>query len=69
MSIGRSARLAQMMGLHRQDRLGLDVKQTLTSSRDWTERKNDGGRSGWPIARIGTPALERGGQLLLMREM
>jgi len=39
MSIGRSNRLAQMMGLHRQDRVGLDVKQTLTPPRDWTERE------------------------------
>ncbi|EXJ77443.1 hypothetical protein A1O3_09669 [Capronia epimyces CBS 606.96] len=39
MSVGRAARLAQMMGLHRQDRLGLDVKQTLPPPRDWTERE------------------------------
>ncbi|EXJ58924.1 hypothetical protein A1O7_06354 [Cladophialophora yegresii CBS 114405] len=39
MSIGRAARLAQMMGLHRQDRVGLDVKQTLPPPRDWTDRE------------------------------
>jgi hypothetical protein len=39
MSIGRSARLALMMGLHRQDRVGLDVKQTLPPPRDWTDRE------------------------------
>jgi hypothetical protein len=39
MSIGRASRLAQMMGLHRQDRLGLDVKQTLPPPRDWTDRE------------------------------
>ena len=39
MSIGRASRLAQMMGLHRQDRVGLDVKQTLPPPRDWTDRE------------------------------
>ena len=39
MSIGRASRLALMMGLHRQDRLGLDVKQTLPPPRDWTDRE------------------------------
>ena len=39
MSIGRAARLALMMGLHRQDRVGLDVKQTLPPPRDWTDRE------------------------------
>lgn len=39
MSVGRGARLAQMMGLHRQDRVGLDVKQTLPPPRDWTDRE------------------------------
>lgn len=39
MSIGRAARLALMMGLHRQDRVGLDVKQTLSPPRDWTDRE------------------------------
>lgn len=39
MSIGRATRLAQMMGLHRQDRVGLDVKQTLPPPRDWTDRE------------------------------
>jgi hypothetical protein len=39
MSIGRACRLALMMGLHRQDRVGLDVKQTLPPPRDWTDRE------------------------------
>lgn len=39
MSVGRGSRLAQMMGLHRQDRVGLDVKQTLPPPRDWTDRE------------------------------
>ena len=39
MSIGRASRLALMMGLHRQDRIGLDVKQTLPPPRDWTDRE------------------------------
>lgn len=39
MSIGRASRLALMMGLHRQDRVGLDVKQTLPPPRDWTDRE------------------------------
>ncbi|RMZ83866.1 hypothetical protein DV737_g1481, partial [Chaetothyriales sp. CBS 132003] len=39
MSTGRSSRLALMMGLHRQDRLGLDVKQTLPPPRDWLDRE------------------------------
>lgn len=39
MSVGRGARLCQMMGLHRQDRVGLDVKQTLPPPRDWTDRE------------------------------
>ncbi|RMD43668.1 hypothetical protein DV735_g1417, partial [Chaetothyriales sp. CBS 134920] len=39
MSTGRSARLALMMGLHRQDSIGLDVKQTLRPARDWLERE------------------------------
>lgn len=37
LSTGRAVRLAQMMGLHRLDGSGLDVKQCLPSSRDWTE--------------------------------
>ncbi|KAI9840058.1 MAG: hypothetical protein M1819_000251 [Sarea resinae] len=37
MSTGRACRLAQMMGLHRLDGEGLDVKQTLPPSKDWTE--------------------------------
>ncbi|RMZ87643.1 hypothetical protein DV736_g5132, partial [Chaetothyriales sp. CBS 134916] len=39
MSTGRSSRLALMMGLHRQDRLGMDVKQTLPPPRDWLDRE------------------------------
>ena len=39
LSCGRANRLAQMMGLHRQDGVGLDVKQTLLPPRDWTERE------------------------------
>ena len=39
MSIGRASRLALMMGLHRQDRVGLDVKQTLPPPRDWIDRE------------------------------
>ena len=39
MSVGRATRLAQMMGLHRQDGFGLDVKQCLPPPRDWTERE------------------------------
>ncbi|KAK5063225.1 hypothetical protein LTR16_010266, partial [Cryomyces antarcticus] len=36
---GRAVRLAQMMGLHRLDGVGLDVKQCLPPPRDWTERE------------------------------
>jgi len=39
MSSGRACRLAQMMGLHRSDGTGLDVKQCLPPPRDWTERE------------------------------
>lgn len=39
MSTGRATRLAQMMGLHRLDGTGLDVKQTLAPPRDWTDRE------------------------------
>ena len=38
MSVGRATRAAQMMGLHRQDGAGLDVKQCLPPARDWVER-------------------------------
>lgn len=38
-STGRASRLALMMGLHRLDGLGLDVKQCLPPPRDWTERE------------------------------
>ncbi|KAI1492332.1 fungal-specific transcription factor domain-containing protein [Biscogniauxia mediterranea] len=39
MSTGSAVRLAQMMGLHRLDGTGLDVKQCLPPPRDWTERE------------------------------
>jgi hypothetical protein len=39
MSVGRATRMAQMMGLHRQDGVGLDVKQCLPPPRDWTDRE------------------------------
>ena len=39
MSCGRSTRLCQLMGLHRQDRVGLDVKQTTAPPKDWIERE------------------------------
>lgn len=39
MSTGSSIRLCQMMGLHRLDGAGLDVKQCLPPPRDWTERE------------------------------
>ena len=39
MSSGRGSRMAQMMGLHRLDGAGLDVKQCLPPPKDWTERE------------------------------
>ncbi|KAI0508508.1 fungal-specific transcription factor domain-containing protein [Xylaria bambusicola] len=39
MSTGAAVRLAQMIGLHRIDGNGLDVKQCLPPPRDWTERE------------------------------
>jgi hypothetical protein len=39
MSAGRGCRMAQMMGLHRLDGAGLDVKQCLPPPKDWTERE------------------------------
>ncbi|KAH6636717.1 fungal-specific transcription factor domain-containing protein [Chaetomium tenue] len=39
MSTGSGARLSQMIGLHRLDGAGLDVKQCLPPPRDWTERE------------------------------
>ncbi|EMD00908.1 hypothetical protein BAUCODRAFT_144502 [Baudoinia panamericana UAMH 10762] len=39
MSAGRACRSAQMMGLHRLDGVGLDVKQCLPPPKDWTERE------------------------------
>ncbi|KAF2401556.1 hypothetical protein EJ06DRAFT_475959 [Trichodelitschia bisporula] len=37
MSVGRSVRLAQMLGLQRLDGVGLDVKQCLQPAKDWIE--------------------------------
>ncbi|ETS88129.1 hypothetical protein PFICI_01957 [Pestalotiopsis fici W106-1] len=39
MSTGGAVRLSQMIGLHRLDGSGLDVKQCLPPPRDWTERE------------------------------
>ncbi|KAH8788638.1 fungal-specific transcription factor domain-containing protein [Diaporthe sp. PMI_573] len=39
MSTGSAVRLCQMMGLHRLDGAGLDVKQCIPPPRDWTERE------------------------------
>ncbi|KAI8629098.1 fungal-specific transcription factor [Xylariaceae sp. FL1651] len=39
MNTGAAVRLAQMIGLHRLDGNGLDVKQCLPPPRDWTERE------------------------------
>ncbi|KAJ0386327.1 hypothetical protein COL922a_004606 [Colletotrichum nupharicola] len=39
MSTGSAVRLCQMIGLHRLDGAGLDVKQCLPPPRDWTERE------------------------------
>ncbi|KAK4162095.1 hypothetical protein QBC43DRAFT_87464 [Cladorrhinum sp. PSN259] len=39
MSTGSAVRLSQMIGLHRLDGSGLDVKQCLPPPRDWTERE------------------------------
>lgn len=39
MNTGAGVRLCQMMGLHRLDGAGLDVKQCLPQPRDWTERE------------------------------
>ena len=39
MSTGRAVRLAQMMGLHRLDGAGLEVKQCLPAPKDWIERE------------------------------
>ncbi|KAK2591400.1 hypothetical protein QQS21_010906 [Conoideocrella luteorostrata] len=38
-STGSAVRLAQMIGLHRLDGAGLDVKQCLPPPKDWTERE------------------------------
>ncbi|PKS07875.1 hypothetical protein jhhlp_006483 [Lomentospora prolificans] len=39
MNTGAAVRLCQMVGLHRLDGAGLDVKQCLPPPRDWTERE------------------------------
>ncbi|KAK1757602.1 transcriptional activator protein acu-15 [Echria macrotheca] len=39
MSTGSAVRLSQMIGLHRLDGSGLDVKQCLPPPRDWTEKE------------------------------
>lgn len=39
MSTGSAVRMVQMMGLHRLDGAGLDVKQCIPPPRDWTERE------------------------------
>jgi Fungal specific transcription factor domain len=39
LSVGRAARMAQMMMLHRLDGAGLDVKQCLPPPKDWIERE------------------------------
>ncbi|KAK1828247.1 hypothetical protein QBC39DRAFT_157452 [Podospora conica] len=39
MSTGSAVRLCQMIGLHRLDGEGLDVKQCLPPPRDWTEKE------------------------------
>jgi len=39
MTCGLATRIAQLMGLHRQDRVGLDVKQTMAPPKDWIERE------------------------------
>ena len=39
MSAGRACRMSQMMGLHRLDGNGLDVKQCLPPPKDWAERE------------------------------
>ncbi|RYP64284.1 hypothetical protein DL771_008843 [Monosporascus sp. 5C6A] len=38
-STGQAVRLCQMIGLHRLDHSGLEVKQCLPGPRDWTERE------------------------------
>lgn len=39
MSAGRACRMTLMMGLHRLDGVGLDVKQCIPPPKDWTERE------------------------------
>jgi hypothetical protein len=38
-NVGRALRLALMMGLHRQDGVGVDVKQSISPAKDWTEKE------------------------------
>lgn len=46
MSTGAAVRLCQMMGLHRLDGAGLDVKMCIPPPRDWTE-KEERARTFW----------------------
>lgn len=39
LSVGKATRLALMLGLHRLDGAGLDVKQSILPPKDWTERE------------------------------
>jgi Fungal specific transcription factor domain len=39
LTTGRATRLTQMMGLHRLDGVGMDVKQTVPDSIDWSEKE------------------------------
>lgn len=39
MSVGRTSRLVQMLGLQRVDHDGLEVKRTLNPPRDWVDRE------------------------------
>lgn len=39
MSTGRATRLSQMLGLHRVDGVGLDVKNSLPPANDWTDKE------------------------------
>ncbi|KAI5800097.1 fungal-specific transcription factor domain-containing protein [Geopyxis carbonaria] len=48
LSTGRATRLAQMMGLHRLDGQGLEVKQCLPVPKDWIE-KEERRRTFWHI--------------------
>jgi hypothetical protein len=39
LTTGRATRLTQMMGLHRLDGVGMDVKQTMPESINWSEKE------------------------------